>query len=94
MDTTFAIFLLVAVVAASWRFAFVAFILGGVVSYISVLLIVQDVANRDDYMFGSGIVFGFTGLCCSLVLLAIALGGRYVRHKREERDRFPRARVI
>ncbi len=94
MDFTFAMFLVVTVVLASWRFSFVAYILGGVVSYISVLLLVQDIANRDDYMFGSGIVFGLTGLCCSLVLVAIALAGRHVRHKREERARFPHARVI
>lgn len=94
MDGTFAILLLVAVLLATWRYAFVAFILGGIVSYISVLMIVQDLANRDDPMFGGGIAFGITGLCCSLVLVAIALAGRAVRQRRAERDQFPRARVI
>lgn len=94
MDGTFAILLVVAVLLASWRFAFVAFVLGGVVSYISMLMIVHDLANRDDPMFGGGIAFGITGLSCSLVLVSIALAGRAVRQRRAERERLPHARVI
>ena len=94
MDLTFGIFLVTSLVIASWKWSFVAYVLGGVIAYISSLLIVSDLANHDDFFYGEGITFGIAGCSASLVLVAIAITGRSVRRSRAERARVPEARLL